>query len=144
MIQTCNCGLALLDLHERLRNLERLHGFELAAIKCSDRIAKPTKWSMQSKLKAVAELTAEQFSMTLDDLQSKSRRESVAVARFVACKLQRDLCAADFDTLATFWGKSHHSWASYAVARAEELVESSESMRAYDATLRASFAEALR
>ena len=144
MNPTCNCGLALLDLNERLRNLERLHGFELAAIKCSDRIAKPTKWSMQSKLKAVAELTAEQFSMTLDDLQSKSRRESVAVARFVACKLQRDLCAADFDTLATFWGKSHHSWASYAVARAEELVESSESMRAYDATLRASFAEALR
>lgn len=143
MTQTCNCGLARLDLHERLRNLERLHGFELAAIKSSDRIAKTPRRSMQSKLKAVAELTAEQFSMTLEDLQSKSRRECVAVARFVACKLQRDLCAADWQTLAEFWGKTP-SWSSYAVSRAEELVETSESMRAYDATLRASFAEALR
>ena len=143
MIQTCNCGLALLDLHERLRNLERLHGFELAAIKCSDRIAKTPNRSMQSKLRAVAELTAEQFGLSHSMLLSKKRTESLSMARFVAYKLQRELCAASLETIAEFW-KKDHSTIIYGIDRAKEMMETSESMRAYDATLRASFAEALR
>lgn len=143
MIQTCNCSLALLDLHERLRNLERLHGFELAAIKCSDRIAKTPKRSMQSKLKAVAELTAQQFGMSLDALRAKKRSENLVVARFIAYRLQKELCAASYTTIARFWKRDHGTIIN-GVQRAKEMIETTESMRAYDATLRASFAEALR
>ncbi len=85
--------------------------------------------SRQPSLRDIAGMTARQFSLTLRELRSRSRRHAVVTARAVAMYLARSLTTQSLNSIGRYFGCRDHTTVSYGCRKTEERLRSEPEIR---------------